>query len=109
MVKLPKAPETASARRDAIALVLAIGIAVALNLIVIETGVAAISRSDYTISENATQILTGWGGGIIGILGAVFGYSAGAKAANDAGANIGGGGVSAPVEPPTIDDEEPPV
>jgi hypothetical protein len=29
------------------------------------------------LSENATQILTGWGGGIIGVIGALVGYKAG--------------------------------
>lgn len=63
--------------RDWIALTLAIGICTALNLVTIGVMLAALNRGDYSLSENATQILTGWGGGIIGILGAVFGYRAG--------------------------------
>ena len=34
-------------------------------------------ESDAPLSENATQVLTGWGGGIIGILGAYIGYRVG--------------------------------
>jgi hypothetical protein len=65
--------------RDWIALILAVGLATALNLIVGAILYDAIRDPQGAgISENATQILTGWGGGIIGILGAVFGYKAGA-------------------------------
>jgi len=64
--------------RDLVALILAIGLATALNVIVVAILYDSISNpADAGISENATQILTGWGGGIIGILGAVFGYQAG--------------------------------
>lgn len=64
--------------RDWIALTLAIGLATALNLIVAAILYDAVrDPANAGISENATQILTGWGGGIIGILGAVFGYKAG--------------------------------
>ena len=68
--------------RDWIALTLAVGLCTALNLI---TGAilydAIHDPAQAGISENATQILTGWGGGIVGILGAVFGYRAGKDAA----------------------------
>ena len=63
--------------RDVVALVLAVGLVVALNLIVVAVLYDAIHNpAQAGISENATQILTGWGGGVIGILGAVFGYRA---------------------------------
>jgi hypothetical protein len=66
---------------DAVAVLLAVGIATALNVIVVAVLYDAIKNpADAGISENATQILTGWGGGIIGILGAVFGYRAGQDA-----------------------------
>lgn len=65
------------ADRDLIALTLAIGICTALNLVTLGVMIAALRRGDYQLSENATQILTGWGGGMIGVLGAVFGYKAG--------------------------------
>ena len=69
--------------RDWIALTLAIGLCTALNLIVAAILYDAINNpANAGISENATQILTGWGGGIIGILGAVFGYKAG-QSSND--------------------------
>lgn len=92
MVKLAR-----NVSRNWIALILAIGICTALNLISVAILYDAIrGPQDAGISENATQILTGWGGGIIGILGAVFGYSAGADA--------GGGRLSNPESPKRIDE-----
>lgn len=67
--------------RDLIALILAVGICTALNLLTLAVMWDALKSDTPGISENATQILTGWGGGIIGILGAVFGYRAGSNAA----------------------------
>jgi hypothetical protein len=49
----------------------------ALNVLTFGVLYDALFSSTSGLSENATQILTGWGGGIIGILGAVFGYRAG--------------------------------
>lgn len=63
--------------RDLIALVLAIGLSTALNLLCFGVLWDALRSDTPGISENATQILTGWGGGVVGILGAVFGYKAG--------------------------------
>ena len=67
-------------RRDTAALVLAAGLAAALNVIVFAVLYDAIFSNDSGLSENATQILTGWGGGILGILGSWIGYRAGAAA-----------------------------
>ena len=64
-----------------VALLLAVGISTALNLLVLAVTYTAIfGHSDVPggLSENATQILTGWGGGMIGVLGAYVGYKAGA-------------------------------
>jgi len=64
--------------RDLIALVLAVGLCTALNLVTFAVLYDALTNPEGSgLSENATQILTGWGGGVIGILGAVFGYRAG--------------------------------
>ncbi len=68
--------------RDWIALVLAVGLVTALNCFTFAVLWDALSSQSPGLSENATQILTGWGGGIVGILGAVFGYRAGANTAN---------------------------
>jgi len=69
--------------RDLVAIILAIGLATALNVIVAGVLWDAITQPDSSgLSENATQVLTGWGGGIIGILGAVFGYDAGKSSTN---------------------------
>lgn len=61
-----------------VALILAIGMATALNMLVLAVAWDALFSSAPGISENATQILTGWGGGVLGVIGAVVGYSAGA-------------------------------
>ena len=84
--------------RDAIALVLAIGLVTALNVICVAILYDALrDPAEAGISENATQILTGWGGGIIGILGAVFGYKAGQQAgATDEPADRGQGTLAHP-------------
>jgi hypothetical protein len=79
---MPAKPNPSTIGRDAVAVILAVGISTALNVMVLATLYVAIAgNSDVSggLSENATQVLTGWGGGIIGILGAVFGYRAGAQ------------------------------
>lgn len=63
--------------RDWVALVLAVGLVTAMNTFTAAVLYDAIVSQEAGLSENATQVLTGWGGGIIGILGAVFGMRAG--------------------------------
>jgi hypothetical protein len=74
-------------RRDhqwIVAVVLAVGLAVALNLFTFAVLYEALFHtSESGVSENATQILTGWGGGIVGIIGAYVGYQAGTKVAGE--------------------------
>ena len=60
-----------------IALILAVGLSTALNVMTVAVLYDALFSDAPGLSENATQILTGWGGGIVGILGAVFGYRVG--------------------------------
>lgn len=59
--------------RDWVALVLAVGLCTAMNTFTLAVLYDAVMSDESGLSENATQVLTGWGGGIIGILGAVFG------------------------------------
>lgn len=63
--------------RDWVALILAIGLSTAVNLIVVGVLVAAYFRGrqsgDYAISENATQVLIAAFGGMIGVLGGYIG------------------------------------
>src|SRR5262245_59169042 len=93
--------KTTNPTRDFVAVILAVGLATALNIIVMGVLWDAITQPDKSgLSENATQILTGWGGGIIGVLGDMFGYQA--------GTNSGGKGVSDDTEPPPVDDTGPP-
>lgn len=63
---------------EIVAIILAIGIASALNVMTIAMLYEAIFHTESAgLSENATQIMTGWGGGMIGVLGAFVGYAFG--------------------------------
>ena len=66
-----------------VAIVLAIGISVALNIVTVAILWAAYHRlgvdPDSGLSENGTQLLTGAFGGIIGVLGSYIGYMTGNK------------------------------
>lgn len=62
-----------------VAIILAVGIAVALNVMTFAALWVALQpfSSDVPrLGENSTQVLTGWGGGIMGVLGAYVGYMA---------------------------------
>jgi len=55
---------------------------VAINVFTFAAVYSAII-TNQSLSENATQILTGWGGGVIGVIGAIVGYTAGHNAAGN--------------------------
>lgn len=61
---------------DLVAIILATGMVVALNLFII-SAIAESYANPITLpvglSDNATQVLTGWGGGIVGVIGALVG------------------------------------
>jgi hypothetical protein len=86
------------ARRDVVAIIVAIGLATAVNVLTAAVLYDAIFSAGPGLSENATQILTGAFGGMIGLLGSFVGYRAGAAS------NIGRGdptsGVAKPELPP---------
>ena len=67
-----------------VAIILAAGVAIALNVITMAILWAAWARlgvdPDSGISENGTQLLTGTFGAIIGALSAYLGYTVGKKA-----------------------------
>lgn len=67
------------ANRSVVGIILAIGICTALNIIVMAVLWDAIHGKNPGLSENATQVLTGAFGGIIGILGGFLGYAAGKR------------------------------
>jgi hypothetical protein len=69
-----------------IALVIAVGLATAFNLITFAVLYDAIRSQGPGLSDNATQVLTGLGGGMIGILGSIVGYRAGASASTNTAA-----------------------
>jgi hypothetical protein len=63
--------------RDLVAIILAIGLAMSLLTIVAAVMYDAVRSDTPGLSENATQILTGWGGGVVGVLGSYLGFRAG--------------------------------
>lgn len=69
--------------RDVVAVVLAVGLATALNIIVVAVLYDAVFSQGPGLSENATQILTGAFGGVLGVLGAYIGFRAGISAASE--------------------------
>ena len=66
-----------------VAIILAIGISASLFLVTAALLTAAMMRFSAGVgeglSENGVQLLTGWGGGIIGVLGSYLGYTLGKK------------------------------
>ncbi len=69
--------------RDAVGIILAVGLATAVNAVTLATLIDALRSQGPGLSENATQVLTGAFGGIIGILGAYVGFRAGERKADD--------------------------
>ena len=66
--------------RDLVALVLAVGLVTAVNAVTLGVLYDAIRSAGPGLSENATQVLTGAFGGIVGVLGAYLGFKAGLQA-----------------------------
>ena len=59
-----------------VALVLALSFGLAFNVFCVAVLYDAVT-GNVALSENAAQVLTGWGGGIIGVLGSYIGYRIG--------------------------------
>ena len=75
---------------DIVALVLALGLSLAICLILIVTGIQVIkggSIPKVELSENATQILIAGVGGFTGLLGAYIGVNRSGKDGNGNGSN----------------------
>jgi hypothetical protein len=70
-------------RRDLVAIILAIGLATALNMLMAAVLWDALFNSNPGLSENATQVITAMGSGVIGILGGYIGGRAVAAARRD--------------------------
>ena len=83
-----------------VAVLLAVCIATAVNVITLAVLYDAIFSQGPGLSENATQILTTAFGGIIGVLGAYLGYRAGHDAANTAHASDASSPATDEVSPP---------
>jgi len=65
---------------DLVAIILAAGMVVALNVFIVAAAVEAYANAvtlPIGLSDNATQVLTGWGGGLIGVIGALVGVRVG--------------------------------
>lgn len=96
-------PRHASTRAtDAVALVLAVSIGTAINLFTFAALYDALVSPMPGISENATQVLTGWGGGIIGVIGAVIGYRVGTASEQHAQANFDAGTAAQVTQDPDL-------
>lgn len=84
-----QAPPQSSRIREWVAVILAIGLASAVNFVTLASLYLAISGKSNVpggLSENATQVLTTAFGGIIGVLGSYMGFRAG----REQGASNGG-------------------
>lgn len=86
--------------RDLVAIILAIGLSLALVLLMVGVLWDAVRSDTPGISDNAAQVIELGFGGIIGIIGSFLGYKAGASAGKEArdeqrneSSNRGGGGV----------------
>lgn len=65
---------------DIVGVILALGMALALNIFIVAAALEAYANKitlPIGLSDNATQVLTGWGGGIIGVIGALVGFRVG--------------------------------
>jgi hypothetical protein len=82
---------------DVVAIILSASMGAALNLFILAS-VAEAWANPITLpiglSDNATQVLTGWGGGIIGVVGALVGM------------RVGGHRAAEPVEEDDPEDED---
>jgi len=70
---------------DTVAIILAVSVGVALNVITVAllwTAVKHLGAADAGLSENGTQLLTGAFGGIIGVLGSYVGFRYGERKTN---------------------------
>lgn len=67
---------------DLVAIILAAGMVLALNLFIV-SAIFEANANPITLpvglSDNATQVLTGWGGGIVGVIGALVGVRVGRR------------------------------
>lgn len=67
-------------RSDVVAIILAASMGLALNLFIVAAILEAWANPitlPVGLSDNATQVLTGWGGGVIGVIGALVGIHVG--------------------------------
>ena len=89
MTEVPEEPKKPKKHREAsgtVAIILAVGIVVALNVITIALLWAAVVRLGIDVnaglSDNGVQVLLAWGGGIISVIAGYTGYVIGKKTPN---------------------------
>lgn len=70
---------------DIAIIILAVGFAFSLLIVTVAVFYdSVVSPASAGLSDNATLVLTGWGGGVVGILGGYVGYKANGKSSGQA-------------------------
>ena len=99
----PKPRKEMAEAAGKVAIILAVGISASLFLVTFALLAAAWMRFSSGVgeglSENGTQLLTGWGGGMIGVLGSYLGYTLGKKEGEKNGFGIPPPELEKPEEP----------
>jgi hypothetical protein len=93
-----------------VAVILAVGISASLIFMTVAAlYIVIISHGNpSTLGENTTQVLTGWGGGMLGVLGAFVGYAFGDKTTNSSKDVRAGGSVASSKTPTPPEPLRPP-
>jgi hypothetical protein len=99
----PKKPKDYGGAAGTVAIILAIGISIALNVITIALLWAAAIRLAIDpksgLSDNGVQVLLAWGGGIISVLAGYVGYIVGKKNGQNGKAEPDGSSTPPPDRP----------
>lgn len=101
-------PATRRQSKDLVAIILALGVATAINLVTLAIMWDAV-QIGAEISENGTQILTGVLGGAVGVLGSYLGYSAALTSKNPPTPPEMPPTPEMPSAPPALQPEPPPL
>jgi hypothetical protein len=95
---------------EIVGIILALGIAGALNIVTFALVYDVVTSNAATapLSENTTQVLTGWGGGMLAVLAAYIGYTFGKTRETRPGMPPDGPDIEEDAEPPLLPPTPPP-